>query len=301
MKQNYCEVKLNKIYAEIYDELLDEELTMNNVEHNDKIKTYLNKKIKNSNFINLSDIFTSEEDIISDIILKITKDSPHAKNLQGNTLILYADDDSLYELFYMEDLTKTIEYSNDDLNEFACITNIDLQPVYWGAGIFKTNYTNGILKSDNISLDDVGKILIQTYYHKGVMINIDGSMIEIEFTGENPYKTIGNNYTQLQTIDVVGFSILPFEENNSESNNLNELNKVGSKLLNRSVKGRLFLTLLCFTTNKKYWDICIKTIKNILKILDDEKSINELYNNKKDDDINVNPFYEIKKILKKNI
>jgi hypothetical protein len=295
MNQNYCEVKLNKIYAEIYDELLDEELSMNNPEHNDKIKTFIDKKIKKSDFLRLSEIFTDREDIISDLILKITEGSPHAKNLQGNTLILYANEDTLYELFYMEDLTKTIDYSDDDLNEFACISNIDLLPVYWGAGIFKTSYSNGILKGEVVSLDDISKLFIQNYYHKGVMINTDGSIIELEFTGESPFKTIGNNYTQLSTMDVVGFSVLPFQENNSD-----KLNELGSKLLGQEIRGRVFLTLLCPATNKKYWDLSIKVVEEILKILDNQELVNEIYSDRKDDDIYVNPFYVIKKLLNRN-
>jgi hypothetical protein len=73
MKQNYCEIKKNKIYADIYDELLDEELSMNNNEHNNKIKSWITKKILNLNYIELSDCFESIEDIIADIIIKITK------------------------------------------------------------------------------------------------------------------------------------------------------------------------------------------------------------------------------------
>ena len=41
---NYCELGKNKIYGEMYEELLDEELNMNNSNHNDKIKSYLKKK-----------------------------------------------------------------------------------------------------------------------------------------------------------------------------------------------------------------------------------------------------------------
>ena len=73
MKQNYCEIKKNKIYADIYDELLDEELSMNNSEHNNKIKTWITKKILKLNYIELSDCFESIDDIIADIIIKITQ------------------------------------------------------------------------------------------------------------------------------------------------------------------------------------------------------------------------------------
>jgi hypothetical protein len=43
MKSNYCELKKNKIYEEMYDELLDEELNMNDSNQNKKLFRKKNK------------------------------------------------------------------------------------------------------------------------------------------------------------------------------------------------------------------------------------------------------------------
>jgi len=186
MELNYCELKKNTIYAEMYDELLDEELNMNKSEHNDKIKTYLEKKINTSDFVKISGKFTDSNSMIEDLILKIESDAPNFK-LQGNTLLMYADDSSMYELFYMEDLTESIP--SVFLNEYGSLSNIFLQPVCWTCGIFKSSYgTDGKIHQDIITKSDVSKIFISNFYHKGVMINQDGSMLELEFTGEDPYK-----------------------------------------------------------------------------------------------------------------
>ena len=72
----------------------------------------------------------------------------------------------------MEDLNKLHqkdEVNNfmlqDDLNEFAIISNIHLHPIYWTCGIFKTNYSNGVMKGAIITYQDLTNIFIQNYYH----------------------------------------------------------------------------------------------------------------------------------------
>jgi hypothetical protein len=293
MKQNYCLIKKNKIYADIYDELLEEELSMSNPEHSDKIKNWIKKKIGSSNYTELSEFFSSKEGIIEDVIIKITGEAKN-ENLQGNTVIMFADDNNMYELFHMEDLTKS--HPDEELNEFGSISNIHLQPVYWACAIFKTNYSNGVAKGVELSKQDILDLFVQNYYHIGVMINTDSTMLELEFTGEEPIKTIGTNFVISSTTDIIGFNVIPWIEKNPNPNKLNEL---GTKLLGKDVYGRLFITLLCPTTNKKFWNISKTTITNIVKILDDDKIFQELTKGLLPDDMYINPYLQLKKFLKK--
>jgi hypothetical protein len=289
MIQNYCEIKKNKIYGEIFDELLDEELSMYNKDHNNKIKNFLEKKIINSNYINISNNFTNRDDILEDIILKITSDIKN-DNLQGNTLLMYADENSIYELFHMEDLTK--QMLDENLNEFSSLTNIFLQPVCWGAGIFKSSYINNEIKGDIITKQDISKLFISNFYHIGVMINLDNSMLEIEFTGEDPYKIIGPNFVQSNMVEILSFNIIPFIEKST-----NKVNEIGSKLLDMPINGRLFLSLICPNSNKKFWDITINTIKNILLIMDNKDIQDKIHTEIEMGERNINPFYLLKKYL----
>ena len=292
MKSNYCELRKNKIYAEVYDELLDEELNMNNPSHNDKIKYWMEKKLKSSNFIQISNTFENKHDLIEDLILKIDDDANNNSNIQGNTLMMYADDNSMYELFYMEDLTKKIPES--ELNEFGSITNIFLQPVCWTCGIFKSSYGNdGNIYSDTITKSDVIKLYIQNYYHKGVMLNPDGSMTEIEFTGENPFNIIGNNFTQSNTLDLFSFNLIPWIENLSST----QLNENASKIIGNEIYSRVFFTIVCPNTNKKFWDITPTTIVNIIKIIDNKEIQTKIQHEIDQAEININPFYFIKKCV----
>lgn len=292
MNQNYCFINKNKIYGEIYDELLEEELSMNNNEHNDKIKRYIEKKIKTSNYISLSEVFVSNEELISDLILKITSEIPN-ENLQGNTVLMFAGPNEMYELFHMEDLVKKSQTDND-LNEFGSISNIQLLPIYWGCGIVKTSYLDGNFKGSIISKDDIINLFIQNYYHVGVMIGFDKNLLEIEFTGEDPFKIIGSNFSQSNVTDVIGFNIIPYIEKGS-----NEINYLGSKLLGREIKGRLFVSLLCPTTNKKFWNINKQTINNILKILDNKEKCEMIYKELEMTDKDINPFYLLTNTLLK--
>jgi hypothetical protein len=208
--------------------------------------------------------------------------------------MLCADDNNMYEVFYMEDLTRSKILSDDDLNEYASLTNIYLLPIYWGCGIFKSTYIDGKLKGDPIDKQDVAKIYIGNHYYRGVLINTNGDMQEIEFTGENPNKVIGTGFTQSKTVDIIGFSILAFFE---KSNNI-EKNIIASKLFGKDISGRVFITLLCPVTNKKYWSIKIETIKNMLIILENETKINDIYKEIDSENKYINPFYLLKKYLK---
>lgn len=291
MNSNYCELKRNNIYAEIFDELLDEELNMNNPSHNDKIKDWLDKKIKSSNYINISNTFSDKKDLLGELITKIADDANN-ENIQGNTLMMYADNDSVYELFYMEDLTKKIPDS--ELNEFGSLTNIYLQPVCWVCGILKSSYNkNGEIYLDKITKSDVSKLYIQNFYHKGVMLNPDGSMIELEFTGENPFNMIGNNFTQSNTLDLFGFNIVPWIENSSSATT--QLNEKATKIIGSEINSRVFISLVCPNTNKKFWDINSLTIKNILKVIDNNDIQEKILKEIEQAEININPFYFIKK------
>lgn len=299
MIQNYCYVGKNKIYAEIYDELLEEELSMFKQEHQHTIKDYIKKKINNEKYIGISDTYdmsignVGSDDIISDLILKITKDAG-TTDLQGNTILMFANPNEMYEIFHMENLVKS--FSDLELNEFGSISNIQMEPIYWGCGIFKTTYDKGELKGSIITKNDVANLFVQNYYHMGVMIGCDpNNYTEIDFSGEDPYKVIGQNFIQSNVTDVIGFNLMPFVEKDSKEQNLQ-----ASKLFGREIKGRVFVTLLCPQTQKKYWNITMCTIKDIVKILSNNElatRINKLLESDENISKSQNPFYYVKKVL----
>ena len=123
-------------------------------------------------------------------------------------------------------------------------------------------------------------------------------MIELEFTGEEPGKVIGTNFVTSSTIDIIGFNVIPWIESNT-SKNKDRLNEIGTKLLGKDVNGRLFVTLLCPTTNKKFWNISCKTIKNMIKILENEEIVGNISKGLLPDDMYTNPYLQMRKFLNK--
>lgn len=295
MIQNYCYICKNKIYAEIYDELLEEELSMFKQDNNYKVKDYIKKKINSEKYFKISDTFSDSDEMISDLILKITQEA-NTTNLQGNTILMNANSTEMYEIFYMENLLKSVSTSDSDLNEYGSISNIQMEPIYWGCGIFKTTYIGGKLKGSLITKNDVADIYIQNYYHIGVMISTQpDNFIEIDFSGEDPYKIIGQNFVQSNVTEVIGFNLMPFIEKDST-----DLNITASKLFGREMKGRVFVTLLCPQTQKKYWNITTRGIKDILKILSNDKMnthINKMIESEENMYKSQNPFYYVSKTL----
>jgi hypothetical protein len=291
---NYCLVKKNKIYEELYDLLEDKELIMDNPNNTKNIKyeikmlvkSYFDKKIK------LSNIFDTSEQTLEDLMVEITGNLED-ESLQGNTLLMFANSNFMYEVVFMEQLG--FNKSDDELNQFASITNIELAPIYGNVAIIKTGYSNGILKQSLIMEDDMIDLITNNFYHKGVLMNQDGSLLELEFIGDNPNNVIGGQFKMLSPLSLFGLNLVCYvEEGNQE-------NELASKLYGTNIKGRLYVGILCPITNKRFWSLSIDLLNNLIKLIDfstgtpeQKNKINELENELNDDKLK-NPFFLVKK------
>lgn len=289
---NYCLVKKNKVYEDLYEILENEDLIMDNPDHKTEIKykietlvrSYLNNKIK------ISNTFETSEQVLEELMLEITNDS---EDEQGNTLLMYANSNYMYEVVFMEKLG--IERNDDELNQFSSISNIELSPIYGNSAIIKSSYDAGKLKQAIIKIEDVIDLFTNNFYHKGVMINTNGSIVELEFTGENPNLVIGGNFKMLSPLSLFGLSFVGFSEKGDLKNEL------ASKIYGNEINGRLYLAVLCPITNKKFWSIDVEFIKNLIKLLDfcsgtlEQKKLVEELEKELNDDKLKNPFFLIKK------
>jgi hypothetical protein len=287
-RQNYCLIEKNKIYGEIYDNLLDEDLSMFNKDHSDSIKYLIEKLIKNSKYISLSENIENRDDVMPDLIEKITSTIQN-ENLQGNTILLYATINEMYELFHMDDLTSKI--SEDELNEFGVMSNIHLMPVYWSCGILKSTYYSDKIILSEINKKDIINIIIKNYYHIGVLIDTNDNLLEIEFTDEEPLRVIGTNFKRLSVYNIIGFNFVVYIDDSAV------INKKASIILNKEIKGRMFLSLLCPSTQKKLWDIDTKTIENIITVLSNKELNIKIEKELEVENVNINPFYLLTKTL----
>ncbi len=94
-----------------------------------------------------------------------------------------------------------------------------------------------------------------------------------------------------------GFNIVPWaEKTNGEKTNIG-YNEIASKIIGTEIYGRVFLAIVCPNTNKKFWNFTKKTINNILSIIDNEEIKNKIQKEIEQAEININPYYFIKKYI----
>ena len=215
------------------------------------------------------------------------------ESLQGNTLLMFADSESMYEVVFMEQVG--ITKSDDDLNQLASISNIELAPIYGNVAIVKSSYFDGKLTNGLIKEEDIINLITNNFYHNGVMINCDSSTTELEFAGDNPNIVIGGNFKQLAPFQMFGLTLVGYNEQGMEINNL------ASKLYGSEIKGRFYVTSLCPITNNRFWGINLDIIQNLIKLINfsegtvEEKLVIDKINNELSDDKLKNPFFLIKK------
>ena len=285
-KSNYCLIKkTNQIYTNL-TKILDElELNMQFLEDINKISYEIKKLINKNGDFCISKEFNNKNDLLEDLMLNLTKDDNG--KYQGNTILLYANDDYMYEMIHMDDLTIE-DQLNENLNQFGTISNIDLLPIYYDCAIIKTTYKNKILVNALIKLDDINEIMKSNFYHNGILINPNNEFKDILFTGDNPNTIIGHNFKQGKSIDIFGLHIVYYHEDGTE------FNSIASKLLDFEIKGRVFITTLCPITAKRFWNLTQQTINNILYIKENNDLIQKI-NKDLDNDKLLNPFFLLKK------
>lgn len=281
---NFIHIPPNKFYKDVQEMIEEEEISFYNINNWDKIKYNIERIVKKSNFT-ISKL-CDKKILLENIVDKIIK---NPKN-EANTILLYADDDNMYELIY--------EYNNDkrdfgniynDTNELGSISNIDLEVIYNDGCIIRSNYSDGILKNSIITNDNLIDIINNIFFHTGIIISEDGNIVEVTYTSEMPNYIIGDEFIKYKTFDVLNFTLLLYVE---KSNNINE---TVSKIIGEEIKGRVFITLLCPISNNRIWNIKKITIENILKILNDKKKYENTTTELENDEKIKNSFYFIKK------
>ena len=282
---NFIHIPANKFYKDVQEMIEDEEISFYNINHWDKIRYNIERIIKKSNFI-ISDLCRNDV-LVENILDKIVKD----ENSSANTILLYANDDNMYELIYVNDSNKReLVHIYDDTNELGSISNVNLEVIYNDGCIIKTNYTNGILTNSIITNNDLLDIVDNIFFHTGVLISEEGVMTEITYTSDTPNLIIGDEFIKYKTFNILDLTILLYVEKDN-----NKINNIVSKLVNEEIKGRVFITLLSLVSGNRIWNIKKTTIENTLKIIDDSIRYNNIINELGKDEKIKNPFFFIKK------
>jgi len=260
-------INKNVIYGELHDLIEKEELTMLNPNHEDKIRFLIGDLIKNSKEIEFTEKKTNDiNDIISEVFeILISKNTQEES--QGNTLVVYSDINEMIEIIFIE---KDENFEDDELNEFASISNYDLQPIYNCCALFKTSYKNNNIKNTILTLKDIEKILYNNFYHIGLLVDCENNTKEIIFSGDLPHNFIGSSFKLGESFDRLGFHLALFVEDG------NKINEIVSKLRGVETKGRVYITLLNPPYNKKFGNFTKELLDIILKIIENKEIIKKI-------------------------
>ena len=275
-KQNFALIKKNKFYLKLYDILENEKLFMDKPDQKDIVEEKIRDLIDSEKILEISETFNKKEELLEDIFYKMSKSTT---SRSGNSLLINCNQNYMYQLIYLEEENENLD--NENLNEYCSLSNKDITPVYNDACIVKISYYDGVMKNDIIKKEDIVNIFMRNYYHKGVLIDTNDKMVDIEFTGDNPNLILGNSFKQFTSIQILDFVFLIYQESSKE------LNKIMSKLTNQEVKGRCFCILLSMDNYKKYWDIDSEGLNEII-------TMNENNIDKSKLNIENNPFLNLK-------
>jgi hypothetical protein len=282
---NYILIKRNKIYEELYDLLEEKELTMNNPDHHDMVKFHMEKYIDKITYIKISEKFETPEDRINNIMENFLENS--LDHMQGNTLLLYSDDTVMYEVVFLEN---NKNQTDDDLNDFASITNIELHPIYGDCAVIKTNINTNKLINETIERKDLFNIIYNNFFHTGIMINNNEDIKELVFSGDMPSTIIGNTFNNHYKSEIFGLQFIIYAENKGDSFK----NELISKLCNKDIFGRTFVCLLSPVFFKKFFNNKLSILKSIASLSEDKNKTKNIEKELDDDKIS-NPFVIISK------
>ena len=285
---NYCIINKNEIYGELHDLVEKEELTMVNPNHEEKIKYIIGDVIKNNKNIEFFDKESNNiNDFIGEVLELLISKNPQEEDSQGNTMIVYSDINEMIEVLFIE---KDENFEDCELNEFASISNYDLQPIYNCCALFKTSYKDNKIKNKIITIKDIEKIMYNNFYHVGLLVDCDGNTKEIIFSGDIPHNFIGSSFKLGENFERLGLHLALFVE---EGNTINE---IASRLCGNETKGRVYITLLNPPFNKKFGNFTKELLDIVLKILHNSDKVKKIENEVMDDKMD-NAFIIINKYL----
>jgi hypothetical protein len=193
----------------------------------------------------------------------------------------------MIEVLFIE---KDENFEDCELNEFASISNYDLQPIYNCCALFKTNYKDNKIKNKLITLKDIEKIMYNNFYHVGLLVDCDGNTKEIVFSGDIPHNFIGSSFKLGGNFERLGLHLALFVEEG------NRVNEIATRLYGNETKGRVYITLLNPPFNKKFGNFTKELLDIILKVLNNSENVKQIEKEVMDDKMD-NAFMIINKYL----
>ena len=163
------------------------------------------------------------------------------------------------------------------------MTDLKLR-VYGKAVLYKLDAINEEAELDNITTDDVTNLFISNFVHKGVIINVDGSMDEYKYIF-NPIDWISPSEVssyKYHEVEFLGKILMLFFDTNSKNEN-SILTNLFNPLYGRVIVGMRSQFHDINDVDVIYEDLDVGTVKNIIKICKDSNQSTTL---KEEEDIN---------------
>jgi len=277
---NYCLVKRNNFNEEIHDMLNEERLNMHIYDQASQIQYEIEKIISRASYIKISEEFNDNDEMIKDMIdniLEFDEKGADVYERNADNVLVVRNENIKYTIFFF---IKKESDNNKELNDLCTLINMETIPLYDSCAIIKTNQKceNKTRNGELITRDDIKYLAKMLYYHKGVMIEEDGKITELEYFGDNPLYRIGNMFDHNAREKEVYDKVIRFY---SETKQSEVINQKASKLIGEVITGRVFMIMLSDNSNK-FWDFTEDVVNEIFKLYDneisqEEKNLSKLY------------------------
>ena len=168
----YAIVPKNLFYTDLYELLTENDLNMHNPENKEMIYFYTTKLLKSLITINEDEI--KKDNLLSDIMdFAFTKTDLEKAEL--NTILIYSDEKSMYELIYL----KNENGEETNFNQYCSVVNQDMEIINGYGYIIKTNIKT--LTNEKITINDMVNLFLKSFYHCGLLFELNNDIKEIEF------------------------------------------------------------------------------------------------------------------------
>jgi hypothetical protein len=274
---SFAIIPQNLFYTELYEVLTENDLNMHVAENKEMIYFYTTKLLKTLITIN-EDVIDTEN--LLNAIMDYAFNKTELEKAEINTILIYSDEKYMYELIYLKNENNTDENSN----QYCSVINQDMEIINGYGYIIKTNIKT--LKHEKLIMNDMVNLFLKSFYHTGLLFELNNEIKEIEFITDSPFKTLGNTFKYIRCLEYFRMTFLLYSEKSEE------INENASKIFPETT-GRSFICVLSPISNSKFWYINKKIFLRISEILSDKKLHAELIEKISDNNKTCNPYVTI--------
>lgn len=238
-------------------------------EHNMMHQTFTYEKVEDllTDHIEFKKV-NDHDDMMKVIIAQVVNNDP---DFPIHTAIVSNVLDELYMMCHIyptKEIYEEFKAIKAQFNGIASyLTDMNLK-LYQKAVIFKINTKNNQNKLESISMGEIVNLFTSKFVHKGVLLNLDGTLDELKFIF-NPVDWIGPNEVSnymYNEIELLGKVFMLFADTKSNVENRN-----ASVIFGQKINGRVILAMRdkyvdMNETTIHYTDLDCPTARKLIKL-----------------------------------